>query len=273
VRGPSGLCGATSLAVSDSNLYVGGFFQDAAGIATADYIARWNGNAWSALDSNGAGDGALNDSVHALAVSNTNLYVGGAFIDAAGILEADRVATWNGSHWSALGSNGSGDGALSDLVRALEVSGSNLYVGGDFTNAGGIARADYLARWNGSVWSGLGSNGSGDGALNNNVFALAVSGTNLYVGGYFTNAAGIATADYLARWNAGAWSALGSNGAGDGALNGAVFALVLSGGNLYVGGFFTDADGIATADHIARWNGSAWSALGSNGSGDGALNA
>ena len=69
-------------------------------------------------------------------------------------------------------------------------------MGGDFTNAAGIATADYVAEWNGSAWSALGANGSGGGAINNYVFALAVSGSNLYVGGAFTNAAGMATADY-----------------------------------------------------------------------------
>ena len=128
----------------------------------------------------------------ALAVSGTDLYVGGQFINAAGIAEADYVAKWNGSAWSALGSNGPGTGALNGYVNALAVSGSDLYVGGDFTNAAGIPAADYLAKWNGSAWSALGSNGAGDGALDNAVFALAVSGTDVYVGGAFPDAGGIA---------------------------------------------------------------------------------
>ncbi len=191
--------------------------------------------------------------VYALAVSGSDLYVGGDFSNAAGIAEADYVARWNGSAWSALGSNGAGNGALSYIVDALAVSGSDLYVGGDFTNAAGIAEADYVARWNGSAWSALGSNGAGDGALNGSVNALAVSGSDLYVGGGFANAAGIAEADYVARWNGSAWSALGSNGAGNGALNDSVHALAVSGSDLYVGGEFSNAAGIAEADYVARW--------------------
>jgi hypothetical protein len=41
-----------------------------------------------------------------------------------------------------------------------------------------------------------------------------------------------------------------------------VNALVVSGTDLYAGGRFTTAGGV-TASHIAMWNGSAWSALGS----------
>ena len=41
-----------------------------------------------------------------------------------------------------------------------------------------------------------------------------------------------------------------------------VYALAVSGSTLYAGGDFTSAGG-APANHIAAWNGSSWSALGS----------
>ncbi len=100
-----------------------------------------------------------------------------------------------------------------------------------------------------------------NGALTGGVTALAVSGGDVYVGGWFQDAAGIAEADSVARWNGNAWSALGGGG-GTGALTGQVFALAVSGGDVYMGGFFTDAGGIPEADYVARWNGSSWSALG-----------
>ncbi len=206
------------------------------------------------------------DYVDALAVSGSDLYVGGGFSNAAGIPQADNVARWDGAAWSALGSNGHGNGAFNDSVFALAVSGDNLYAGGVFVNAAGIPAADYIARWNGSAWSALGSNGTRNGAaLNAQAFALAVSGTNLYVGGRFTNAAGIPAADTIARWNGSAWTALGSNGAGGGALKGEVDALAVSGTGLYAGGGFTNAAGMPQADYIAGWNGSTWFGLGSNG--------
>jgi hypothetical protein len=51
------------------------------------------------------------------------------------------VARWDGAHWSALGSDGAGDGALSgyvvaghgnNYVAALAIQGQNLYAGGQF---------------------------------------------------------------------------------------------------------------------------------------------
>jgi len=267
-----------AVAVSGTDLYVGGNFTNAAGVATADYIAKWNGTAWSGVGSNGFGDGAIFGAVDAIAVSGGNVYVGGTtFTNVAGLAAADYVAKWNGSAWSALGSNGSGNGAIVGTVNAIAVSGSNVYVGGNFANAAGIPEADYVAKWNGSAWSALGSNGSGNGTLNAAVRALAVSGSDVYVGGTFVNVSGLGAAipeaDYVAKWNGSAWSALGSNGSGNGAINSYVTALTVAGSDVYVGGWFTNAAGIAAADYVAKWNGSSWAPLGSDGTGDGAIKA
>ena len=59
----------------------------------------------------------------------------------------------------------------------------NLYAGGYFTTAGGSA-ANYVAKWNGSAWSALGS------GMSSTVYALAVSGSDLYAGGNFITAGG-----------------------------------------------------------------------------------
>ena len=57
----------------------------------------------------------------------------------AGGSAANYVAKWNGSSWSTLGSG------MNYRPRALMVSGSDLYAGGDFLTAGGKVSA-YVAR-------------------------------------------------------------------------------------------------------------------------------
>ncbi len=136
-----------------------------------------------------------------------------------------------------------------NYVYALAVSGSDLYAGGVFTTAGG-SPASYIAKWDGSGWSALGS------GMDGGVYALAVSGGDLYAGGYFTTAGG-SPASYIAKWNGSSWTALGS-----GLEGGGVTALAVSGSDLYAGGWFTSASGSA-ATNIAKWNGSTWTALGS----------
>jgi hypothetical protein len=64
-------------------------------------------------------------------------------------------------------------------VFALAASGSDVYVGGEFSEAGGVD-AENLAKWNGSAWSAFGS-----GAQYGEVDAIAVNGSDVFVGGQF----------------------------------------------------------------------------------------
>ena len=242
-------------------LYAGGTFSSAGGMR-ALRIARFDGTSWSPVG--GGLLGISSSRVQALASfddgGGAKLYAGGTFVDAGQGFSADRIARWDGSSWSGIGS-------LNGEVRALVVfddgSGPALYAGGRFTSAGGAA-ASRIAKWNGASWSPLGTGVSGgfEPAVN----ALAVfddgGGPALYVGGSFTIAGGMA-AGRVARWNGSSWSPLGTGVSG--AFDVAVNALAVfdggSGSALYVGGSFTTAGGMA-AGRIARWNGSGWSALG-----------
>ena len=237
-----------AIAVDGSgNVYAGGDFT-VIGMVAANRIAKWDGSTWSALGSGMTG-GWHTYGVNALAVIGTDLYAGGDFTAAGGVL-ASNIAKWDGHAWSALGSG------VSDIVYALAVNGTDLYAGGWFYTANGVT-VNQVAKWNGSAWSALGS-GIGLG-WPHYVYALAVRGTDLYAGGIFYGAGGVPVRS-IAKWNGSAWSGLGSGTAGF------VFALAVSGTNLYAGGVFETVGGVA-ATNIAKWDGSAWSALGSGMSG------
>jgi hypothetical protein len=117
-------------------------------------------------------------------VSGINLYAGGDFT-----VTASYIAKWDGASWTSLGTG------MDSSVRALAVSGNDVYAGGLFRTAGGKACTN-IARWNGTNWSALGS------GLDRNGFvrSLAISGSNLYTSGAFTNAGG-SLANYIAKWD------------------------------------------------------------------------
>jgi hypothetical protein len=90
-------------------------------------------------------------------------------------------------------------------VHALAVSGSDLYVGGEFNYAGG-ADVSYIARWNGKNWSALGS------GMNYSVNLLAATDDELFAAGVFTTAGGkIAPATARARIGSKAQGVTASN--------------------------------------------------------------
>lgn len=246
-----------------SALYVGGRFRSIGGVSTTG-IAKWDGQTWSALVS--PGGSGLNGSVNAMTVwddgTGSALYVGGAFTLANGAT-ANRIAKWNGQSWSALSSpTGNGfDGEVKALAAGVLGGSSALFAGGYFIKSGTLT-VNRIAKWNGSTWSTL---ASGSVGMNESVNSLLLhdqgSGPRLYVGGYFS-LAGNVNASQIAMWDGLTWSAL--TGPSGNSLDGGVHALAMwdsgDGPVLYVSGAFQRAGG-QTAWHIARWNGSAWSAL------------
>jgi hypothetical protein len=245
---------------SGEALYAGGTFT-VANAVPANRIAKWNGTSWSPLGTGVSGSFGL---VSSLAVfddgSGEALYAGGQFTTAGGVA-ASHIAKWNGTSWSALGAGVGGFPSIDSLTVFDDGGGAALYAGGNFTTAGG-AGASNIAKWNGTSWSALGS------GMNDRVFALTVfddgGGAALYAGGEFTTAGGV-SANHVAKWNGTSWSALGS-GVSTGVNPAVVYALAVfddgGGPALYAGGKFAIAGG-GLASHIAKWNGTTWSALGS----------
>jgi hypothetical protein len=138
--------------------------------------------------------------------------------------------------------NGVDNNGTDFTVGALAVDGTgNVYVGGFFSMAGEVS-AYGVAKWDGANWSALGS--GIDGMVN----ALAADGAgNLYAGSE--------------KWDGTSWSVLGSGPDAESLVG--VQALAVDGaGNLYVGGSFETADGDIVAN-VAKWDGAAWSTLGS----------
>ncbi len=209
-----------------TDLYAGGNFTTIGGLNTS-CVARWNGVNWVSLA------GGVSSTVYALAVFDADgagpglpaLFAGGDFTSAGG-MATNRIARWNpgapGS-WSALGSGIGGANVLALATFDVDGTGpqpTSLYAGGEFSQAGGVA-ANSIARWDGSVWSPLGSGiVSSFGAAVNLLTVFDDDGPGptlpaLYAFGFFSNAGGNPSAR-IARWGCDTDAPVPGDGDGDG---------------------------------------------------------
>ncbi len=247
------------------DLYAGGGFTRA-GNASANGIARWNGTSWSAL---GEGlESFYGGSVLALAKWKGDLYAGGAFTRAGGE-RADYIAKWDGENWTEPG------GGLNHVPIALAATDDALYLAGDFDLGENV-----LKRWDGASFTNVeGLEGSvtalaayddklvvagslqktGDVVSPGLVFwdesqfvawpvplpeyssvnAMAVSGSDLFVAG---NQVG---ERFVARWDGQQWTSFGT-------FEEVPFALAAVDGNLFLGGYISEAGG-KLSHNLARY--------------------
>ena len=95
-----------------------------------------------------------NGTLYSVVVRSNTVFVGG-LQTAVGNTKASSIAGYDGTNWFALN-----NGVLGDInftyVFALAQDRNYLYAGGIFTNADNSG-AKYIARWDGTNWSTLGS--------------------------------------------------------------------------------------------------------------------
>ncbi len=180
------------------------------------------------------------------------LYAGGYFSAVGGQI-TNNVAKWDGSSWSPLG-GGMSDSVMS-LVMLNTANGPRLYAGGGFTYADGNY-ASRVAYWDGIRWlpASPGANLSG---MVRKIFAVDDgNGQALYISGDFVSYG----CNRIARLSSNStWTPLGSG------LSASATAMEAfndgTGTALFVSGAINVAGGVSCKG-VAKWNGTAWSAVG-----------
>jgi trimeric autotransporter adhesin len=184
----------------------------------------------------------------AAAASGATLYLGGDFMFAmAGMpdLTYNRIARWDGVGWNRMGEGVDGP------VHAIAVVGDDVFVGGEFTVAGGSVNSPRLARWDGTGWMAVaGGVHVHNGAEFATVRALASDGQRLFVAGTFdtvgTGANEVAANGFaILTLATGTWESP-EGGLWFQAYAGTGRALLLSGRTVYVGGEFERAGSVDT---------------------------
>lgn len=234
------------------------------------------------------GSGGASDTVTDLAVSEVGgslaLYAAGEFFTVGNAVAAG-VARWNGTSWSGLGGGLAIAGSVRRITPLDYGTGPVLVALGEIVSAQGQP-ARQIAVWNGSLWDTLGGGPPSNPAveiLTLNAAAAYDSGAGpiLYVGGQLTAVPWTgASQPVLLTWDGIAWTRIPAGPAAPPCPvpvhpacfpPGSIEALAVyndgSGRKLYVGGQFTTVNGAANFN-LARFDGTAWSTVGSVGAPD-----
>jgi hypothetical protein len=252
-------------------LYVGGTFITI-GEARSYNFAKWDGCNWICISPVATGD-CVPYSMTSIDIDGPGpeprVLVVGGFLTRIGGVNVSGVAKWDGSTWSALTGVPSSQFVA---MAAFDEDGDGPEHEKLFMTGGGGIR-----RWNGTSSTVIGTIAGASPLRINCMITWDDDGPGpnpeaLYVGGKFDSISGVLVGG-IAKWNGTSWSGLlGPLGLG---VTGEVMALAVHDEDgdgpelpkLFVGGDFLQAGGV-TVNRIARWSGSAWSALeGTNGTG------
>lgn len=246
-----------ALAVYDDGagpaLYATGAFDTADG-APVNYIARWNGAAWSTL-----GGGLNYASGRALAVYHGALYAGGDFNYAGGI-STGHIAKWDGTWHNPI----AGVNHEVDALQTITLGGVDYLIAAGHFTLQLTNTANGVCKYDGVSWTPMGTGMTSAATMF--VDALAAyddgSGLALFAAGQFETAGGVAVRN-LARWDGTSWSPADPAAPyAESRVNGPVYGLgifdgngTLPGGNeLFVGGFFNNVGSPAIRSYsIAAW--------------------
>jgi hypothetical protein len=121
-------------------------------------LVLWDGSSWRGILPVQGFVGSIN-TMHL--VSRDVLLIGGLFqiIDASSGFE--NVAMWDRGQWSGPDTT-IGSSAINDEVWEIrQMPSGNIYINGEFEDAGGDPLADIIAMWNGTRWTSIGDDGAG----------------------------------------------------------------------------------------------------------------
>ncbi len=226
-------------------------FSLASGASCKVYIHADNTLAVGAIEADQIGI-TLNGKSQSYRLTNQGvLYAGGAFSSVDGA-PVQFIAAWDGSHWHPLV-------GLPSATYSLKIGPNGaLY---DGTDASGVWA------FTGQDWQRISNPHAIEQGMNGIVGSLAFDDAgHLYAGGEFTLADGI-SANRIAEWDGVNWTPVTNPSATTHGMGGEnvnyVTSLVYKAGELYAGGYFSQADG-KSVNNIAVWNGTDWSPVTTN---------
>jgi hypothetical protein len=189
----------------------------------------------------------LDSVVWAIIPFEAGCVAGGEFMRSGTSTALNRVALWNGSLWSSLGS-GTNSGVSAPVYALTSTSALGIIVGGAFTQAGTVSAPGSIAAWRNNAWTAVGA------GVDSLVYALTASGSTVYAGGNFARLTDNTPAQRIIRWNGIRWEQMGAGFDGD------VYTISANTANVFVGGRFTRS-GAVQVRNTAFWRNNVWASL------------
>jgi hypothetical protein len=233
-------------------LVTGGTFICSSGASVCGTAATWDGAAWTMLGSVGRAPGYwVNALLSATLAGNTYLYAG---LDGVENTLA-QIKRFDGVAWSVVpGLPRMSNQADVDALEVFDLGAGPRLIAGVSNQQPGVGPT--VLQYDGTTWSAFSA------PLNGRAHALAIyddgAGPRLFVGGESLKALGMPSTSVM-RWDGAVWTAVG------GPIGSIVTSLTVfddgNGPQLYAAGALGGAGGVTLTSSIARWNGTAWSAL------------
>ena len=255
-NGAQGLIYCMTVDKSSSMLYAAGEFVRTGNVVSQS-IAKYDGSNWI-----GCKDG-LNpmEEIYSICAYNGEIYFTGKF-GKADTVTLNNVAKWidNTQTWQDIGKGI--DAEYMDM-NFIYVTGTNIYVAGNFTTIGNETM-NYISRWDGNKWNKL---GTGLKLKNNGrvwvKHILEDAAGNIYVAGKFDTAGNVEVQNFAV------WDPKTETWRNPGGTDGEIKSMYNDGNAIYLAGKFQYAGNLSNANNIAKYNISAksWEKLG-NGTND-----
>ncbi len=221
----------------------------------------------------------VNYYVRKLAARGRQIFAGGNFSQAGG-QPSGSIAAWDGcGSWVPLNDPNYPGFETPTSTTALEANDNFIFGGGGFfIDFGHEGQRDWTTEWdlNTGTWNPWVFQVVSPSL---SIWDIKASSNSVYVGGQFsfqpttqqgsiTPVPGYPISSSIAGWNGTNWFTLGNgitdSRRTDGQVQGAVFAIAAGPeGSVYAGGSFVMQTANGIANHIARWDGTNWWALGS----------
>ncbi len=250
-------------AVSGSDAWAVGSYNDATTGASKTLVLHWNGTAWSKVKSPSPGS-SFSQLYGVSAVSGSDAWLVGSYDTSDGGVTKTLVLHWNGTAWSKVSSPSPSSVSYNSLDGVSARSGSDAWAVGDYGTSDGGRSGTLVLHWDGTAWAKVSSPSPGSG-LNGLTGASAVSGGDAWAVGSsssYDNPYVIGT--LILHWDGTAWTKVKSP-------NPSCPDDINSYNDLYGVSARTGSDAWAAGDYgdcatnlfkratlVAHWNGTAW---------------